>query len=79
MDGGNSQGLSSSPTQPRAQHQAMTQRANSWGSERAPSVDSEGRSTPRPLMVPEDLACEKTQVMARSYHVGLGEGLGLNQ
>uniref|UniRef100_A0AAZ1XX00 Docking protein 7 n=1 Tax=Oreochromis aureus TaxID=47969 RepID=A0AAZ1XX00_OREAU len=38
-----------------AQRQAMMQRSHSWGSERAPSVDSEGRSTPRPLLVPGGL------------------------
>ncbi|KAG7222925.1 hypothetical protein INR49_015952 [Caranx melampygus] len=56
VDEGSSQGLSSSPTRPRAQRQAMMQRAHSWGSERATSVESEGRSTPRPLMAPEGLA-----------------------
>ncbi|XP_071360013.1 protein Dok-7 isoform X2 [Trachinotus anak] len=60
-DGGGSQGLSSSPTGPRAQFQAVMQHSHSWGSERAPSVDSEGRSTPRPLVVPGGLACEETQ------------------
>ncbi|XP_047434399.1 protein Dok-7-like isoform X2 [Mugil cephalus] len=41
----------------RAQRQAMMQRSFSWGSERAPSVDSEGRSTPTPLLVPGDIQC----------------------
>ncbi|XP_063740778.1 protein Dok-7 [Eleginops maclovinus] len=52
VDAGWSQGqrLSISPTGSRAQHQAMMQCSHTWGSERAPSVDSEGRSTPRPLL-----------------------------
>lgn len=62
-DGGGSQGqtLSISPLR-LAQRQAMMQRSLSWGSERAPSVDSEGRSTPRPLLVPGE-----TQVPAVSH------------
>ncbi|XP_023275043.1 protein Dok-7-like isoform X2 [Seriola lalandi dorsalis] len=60
-DGEGSQGLCSSPTGPRAQRQDMMQLAHCWGSERAPSVDSEGRSTARPPMVPGGLVCEETQ------------------
>lgn len=68
-DRGGSQGqmLSDSPTGPRAQRQAMMQRSHSWGSERAPSVDSEGRSTPRPLLLPGGLGCEETKVAAASH------------
>ncbi|XP_059213229.1 protein Dok-7 [Centropristis striata] len=52
----------SSPSGPRAQHQAVMQRSLSWGSERAPSVDSEGRSTPRALLLlPEGPGCGETQ------------------
>ncbi|KAA8594545.1 hypothetical protein FQN60_011680, partial [Etheostoma spectabile] len=51
-DGVGSQGQRYSPKGLRAQRQVMMQRSRSWGSERAPSVDSEGRSTPRPLLVP---------------------------
>lgn len=59
--GGNQgQGLSNSPTGLRAQRQAMMQRSHSWGSERAPSVDSEGRSTPRP---PGGFVGGETQVL----------------
>lgn len=58
-DGGDSQRQMS-----RAQRQAMMQRSFSWGSERAPSVDSEGRSTPTPLLVPGD-----TQVLAVSHYL----------
>ncbi|XP_053183395.1 protein Dok-7 [Scomber japonicus] len=50
--GDEGQRLTNSPTGSRAQHQAMMQRSLSWGSERAPSVDSEGRSTPRSPPVP---------------------------
>ncbi|CAI5679240.1 unnamed protein product [Oreochromis niloticus] len=50
-DGGDGQGQGGV----MAQRQAMMQRSHSWGSERAPSVDSEGRSTPRPLLVPGGL------------------------
>ena len=62
-DGGGSQGqtLSISPIR-LAQRQAMMQRSLSWGSERVPSVDSEGRSTPRLLLVPGE-----TQVPAVSH------------
>ncbi|KAM8772227.1 protein Dok-7-like [Acanthopagrus schlegelii] len=57
-DGGGSQGqtLSISPIR-LAQRQAMMQRSLSWGSERAPSVDSEGRSTPRTPLVPGETQC----------------------
>ncbi|XP_005458644.1 protein Dok-7 isoform X1 [Oreochromis niloticus] len=50
-DGGDGQGQGGV----MAQRQAMMQRSHSWGSERAPSEDSEGRSTPRPLLVPGGL------------------------
>ncbi|XP_039860478.1 protein Dok-7-like isoform X1 [Simochromis diagramma] len=50
-DGGDGQGQGGV----MAQRQAMMQRSHSWGSERAPSVDSEGRATPRPLLVPGGL------------------------
>ena len=55
-DGASSQGLS------------MMQRSHSWGSERAPSVDSEGRSTHGPPLIPRGLVCEETQVMAVSHY-----------
>ncbi|XP_028273639.1 protein Dok-7-like isoform X2 [Parambassis ranga] len=46
--GGQGQDLSKSPRGLTAsQHQAMMQRSFSWGSEMAPSVDGEGRSTSR--------------------------------
>ncbi|XP_076583744.1 protein Dok-7-like [Chaetodon auriga] len=63
VDGGGSQGqrLSDSPTGPMAQRHAMMQHSHSWGSERAPSVDSEGRSTPRPLLVHGGLVCGQPQ------------------
>ncbi|MEQ2217361.1 hypothetical protein XENOCAPTIV_006712, partial [Xenoophorus captivus] len=38
--------LMKGPKKLRAQCQWMMQRSHSWGSERAPSMDSEGRSTP---------------------------------
>ncbi|XP_044046465.1 protein Dok-7 isoform X2 [Siniperca chuatsi] len=62
-DGGDSQGqrFSNSPTGPTAQLQAMMQRSHSWGSERAPSVDSEGTSTQIALLVPGDLVCGGAQ------------------
>lgn len=68
-DGGRSQGqrLSNSPTGPRAQRQATMQRSHSWGSERAPSVDSEGRATPRLVLVPGGLVCGEAQVLAASH------------
>ncbi|XP_030582335.1 uncharacterized protein LOC115778371 [Archocentrus centrarchus] len=56
-DGGDGQGQ----RRQKAQHQAMMQRSHSWGSERAPSVESEGRSTPRPLLVPEDFLFAEKQ------------------
>ncbi|XP_041838384.1 protein Dok-7-like [Melanotaenia boesemani] len=55
------QTLRKSPKELRAQCQATMQRSHSWGSERAPSVDSEGRSTPRPQPVPRSLDIEETQ------------------
>ncbi|XP_039653264.1 protein Dok-7 isoform X1 [Perca fluviatilis] len=62
-DGESSQGqrLSNSPKGLRTQRQVMMQRSHSWGSERAPSVDSEGRSTPRPLLVPGGSVCGEPQ------------------
>nr|XP_033479867.1 protein Dok-7-like isoform X2 [Epinephelus lanceolatus] len=62
-DAGGSQGqrLSNIPTEAKAQHHAGMQRSQSWGSERAPSVDSEGRSTPRTLLVPGGPVCAETQ------------------
>lgn len=46
----------------RAERQAAMQRSHPGGSERAPSVDSEGRCTPRPLLLPKGWACDETQV-----------------
>ncbi|KAM4583708.1 uncharacterized protein PAE49_003562 isoform 2-T2 [Odontesthes bonariensis] len=46
--GGQVKMLSKTPEGLMAQHQAVMQRSHSWGSVRAPSVDSEGRSTPGP-------------------------------
>ncbi|XP_032383273.1 protein Dok-7 isoform X2 [Etheostoma spectabile] len=60
-DGVGSQGQRYSPKGLRAQRQVMMQRSRSWGSERAPSVDSEGRSTPRPLLVPGGSVCGEIQ------------------
>ncbi|XP_044202237.1 protein Dok-7-like isoform X2 [Thunnus albacares] len=62
-DGGGSQGqeFNNCPTGPRAQRQPMMQRSHSWGSERAPSVDSEGRSTPRSPLLPGGFVCGETQ------------------
>ncbi|KAM3624540.1 uncharacterized protein V6R79_024797 [Siganus canaliculatus] len=57
--GGCDQRLSISPAGARAQ--AMMQRSHSWGSETAPSVDSEGRSTARASLVPGGLVWEETQ------------------
>ncbi|XP_067354254.1 protein Dok-7-like isoform X4 [Channa argus] len=53
--------LSSSPTGLRVQHQATMQHSP-WGSERVPYVDGQERSTPKPLMVHEDLLCGEAQV-----------------
>uniref|UniRef100_A0A667WSU2 Docking protein 7 n=1 Tax=Myripristis murdjan TaxID=586833 RepID=A0A667WSU2_9TELE len=52
-----------SPQQLRAQHQSNMQRSHSWGSERAPSVDSLGRCTPRPFLLPACPICGGTQVV----------------
>ncbi|XP_067354252.1 protein Dok-7-like isoform X2 [Channa argus] len=52
--------LSSSPTGLRVQHQATMQHSP-WGSERVPYVDGQERSTPKPLMVHEDLLCGEAQ------------------
>ncbi|XP_070710462.1 protein Dok-7 [Pempheris klunzingeri] len=60
-DGGASLGQRLSPTGPKAQRQATMQRSHSWGSERAPSVDREGRSTPRPPLVPGGSVCGEAQ------------------
>lgn len=80
-DGGGGQGqrLSNSPTGARAQRQAMVQRSHSWGSERALSVDSEGRSTPRPLLQPGGLGCEETQVAAVSLSFNISVNQSANQ
>ncbi|CAK6962941.1 protein Dok-7 [Scomber scombrus] len=59
--GDEGQRLTNSPTGSRAQCQAMMQRSLSWGNERAPSVDSEGRSTPRSPPVPGGFVCGDTQ------------------
>lgn len=56
-DGGDGQGQ----RKLKAQCQAMMQRSHSWGSERAPSVNSEGRSTPGPLLVPDSLFLAEKQ------------------
>ncbi|XP_038570229.1 protein Dok-7 isoform X2 [Micropterus salmoides] len=63
IDGGDSQRqrFSNSPTGPRAQCRAMMQRSHSWGSEKAPSVDREGTSTPTALLVPGELLSGGTQ------------------
>ncbi|KAM4595376.1 protein Dok-7 [Fundulus diaphanus] len=45
--GGQEPMLMRGPRKPRAQCQWMMQRSHSWGSERAPSTDSEERTTPR--------------------------------
>ncbi|KAG7485897.1 Dok-7-like isoform X2 [Solea senegalensis] len=63
-DGGGGQGLSSSSSSKaglRAQPQAVSQQPQSRASERAPSVDSEGRSTPRSLSARGGLVCEEAQ------------------
>lgn len=60
-DGGDGQGQGV-----MAQRQVMMQRSHSWGSERAPSVDSEGRATPRPLLVPGGLFNAEKQVQGGS-------------
>lgn len=62
-DGGDGQGQRGL----KAQRQAMMQRSHSWGSERAPSVDSEGRSTPRPVLVPGGLFFTEKQVLGGSH------------
>ncbi|XP_019939834.2 protein Dok-7-like isoform X3 [Paralichthys olivaceus] len=68
-DRGGSQGMSGSTLGPssRPQRQAVLQHSHSWGSERAPSVDSEGRSTPRPLLALGGLPREETQCSADNY------------
>uniref|UniRef100_A0A8C3ABG1 Uncharacterized protein n=1 Tax=Cyclopterus lumpus TaxID=8103 RepID=A0A8C3ABG1_CYCLU len=67
--GSHGQRLSNIPTGPRTQHQATMRCSNSRGSERAPSVDSEGGSAPRPLLVPGGLVGGETQVMVFSHSV----------
>ncbi|XP_068585158.1 protein Dok-7-like isoform X2 [Cebidichthys violaceus] len=66
--GSQGQRLSNTPTGPGAQRQAAMQRSHSWGSDGTPSVDkgtpsvdSEGRSTPRHLLVPGGLVSGETQ------------------
>ncbi|XP_034543716.1 protein Dok-7-like isoform X2 [Notolabrus celidotus] len=61
-DGGSRQGqqISNSPKGPRVQRQAMMQCSHPWGSEKAPSVDSEG-FTPRPQWIDEGFVCGETQ------------------
>ncbi|XP_068445282.1 protein Dok-7 [Clinocottus analis] len=59
--GSHGQRLSTVPTGPGAQHQAMMLRSHSWGSERAPPVGGEWRSTPGPVLVPGGLVCGETQ------------------
>lgn len=68
VDGESSQGqrLNNSLTGPRIQHQAVMQHSL-WGSERAPSVDCEGTSTPTHLLRLGSLACGETQVLAGSH------------
>lgn len=61
--GSQGQRLKDSPAgSERAERQAAMQRSHSWGSERAPSVDSEGRCIPRPLLLPKSGGCDETQV-----------------
>uniref|UniRef100_UPI0037E8034F protein Dok-7-like n=1 Tax=Semicossyphus pulcher TaxID=241346 RepID=UPI0037E8034F len=55
------QRMSNTATGSRAQHHVMMQRSHSWSSEREPSVDSEGRSTPKPQLVPGSLVCGEIQ------------------
>lgn len=80
-DGVGSQGqrLSNSPKGLSAQRQVMMQRSHSWGSERAPSVDSEGRSTPRPLLVPGGSVCGEAQVLLLSHSVNTPINQSINQ
>ncbi|XP_062243611.1 protein Dok-7 [Platichthys flesus] len=69
-DIGGSQGMSGSTISgpsSRPQSQAALQHPHSWGSERAPSVDSAGRSTHRPLFTLGGLLCEETQCSADNY------------
>ncbi|XP_034443459.1 protein Dok-7 isoform X2 [Hippoglossus hippoglossus] len=69
-DRGGSQGLSGSTISgpsSRPQSQAALQHSHSWGSERAPSVDSAGRSTHRPLFALGGLLCEETQCSGDNY------------
>lgn len=51
-------------TDEAARSQTATLRSHSWGSEKAPSVDSEGRCTPRPS--PQPPAGEEVKVSASS-------------
>ncbi|KAL3067414.1 hypothetical protein OYC64_017196 [Pagothenia borchgrevinki] len=59
--GSQGQRLTNSPPRGRAQRQAMMQRSHSWGSERAPPVEGEGGSTPRPLLPPGGSVSGDTQ------------------
>ncbi|KAK1886769.1 Protein Dok-7 [Dissostichus eleginoides] len=59
--GSQGQRLTNSPPGSRAQRQAMMQRSHSWGSERAPPVEGEGGSTPRPLLPPGGSVSGETQ------------------
>ncbi|XP_033944880.1 protein Dok-7 isoform X1 [Pseudochaenichthys georgianus] len=59
--GSQGQRLTNSPPGGRAQRQAMMQRSHSWGSERAPPVEGEGESTPRPLLPPGGSVSGETQ------------------
>lgn len=67
-DGGGTQEqmLMRGPRKPRAQCQWMMQRSHSWGSETAPSMDSEGRSTPRAQVASGNLVPGETQVLENS-------------
>lgn len=56
---------SSSPAGLKAQHQAVIQHSHSWDSERVPPVDSERRSTPRPMLAHGDLVYGETEVVSK--------------
>ncbi|XP_074554473.1 protein Dok-7-like [Halichoeres trimaculatus] len=58
---GHEWGIGNSPKGPGYQHQATMQCSQSWGSERAPSVDSEG-STPQPQLMDEGFVCGESQI-----------------
>ncbi|XP_041642303.1 protein Dok-7-like isoform X2 [Cheilinus undulatus] len=63
VGGGGRQGqkMTNSPKGFKVQHQATIQHLYSWDSERAPSVDSEGKHTPRHQLIPGDLFCRDLQ------------------